>query len=203
MIQSGGQRVLVALLFLAAAIPGEGADIEVKAGGVSLTLPGPASDFGEVGDKLRTTIFELLVPSTNRLLSAYIPAKTLAELSGGLPASGLDTYAMVEVVRRHEYSDCTPGAFDQVLKGAEPAMGKFDAEKVGQLEQEMNIHLKSIGTKPIEMGHPEMLGAIFQCIRLCNAHGYQTGRPQRDHGRRHDGDANQAEIDFRLSFLQI
>ena len=68
------------MLFFAACLPSVGADLELKAGGIALTLPGPANDFVEAGDKLRSTFFELMVPS-NRLVSAYLPAQTLAELN--------------------------------------------------------------------------------------------------------------------------
>jgi len=143
------------------------ADPKIKAGGTELTLPGPGSGFAEAGDKLRTTFFELLAPSSNRLLSAYVPEKTLERLNAGR-SDELDIYAMVEVPRRAEYSDVTPQAFEQVLKGVEPSMGKLQLN-VGELQQEMNTRLQSLGTKPIDIGHPEMLGGIF---RKSNAAGF-------------------------------
>ncbi len=156
------RRFGLILLLLATRLPTWGADFEVKAGGVVVTLPGPADDFREAGDKLRTTFFELLVPSNNRLLSAYLPAKTFELLAGGSQAADLDVYAMVEVPRRAEYADCTPEAFQQVLKGLEPSLGRFDAKKADDLEQELNLRLKALGTKPVEIGPPEMLGGVFQ-----------------------------------------
>jgi hypothetical protein len=66
---------------------------------------------------------------------------------------------MVEVPRQAEYADCSPELFQTVLKGVEPAFGKLE---VANVETELNLRLKSRGTKPIEVGHPEMLGAIFQ-----------------------------------------
>jgi len=68
----------------------------------------------------------------------------------------------VEVSRQAEYDECTPQAFQQVLKSVEPTLGKFDAKKIGQLQDEMNSRLQSLGTKPIDIGHPEMLGGVFQ-----------------------------------------
>jgi hypothetical protein len=161
LIHTGDHRYWLVLPFFAACLSAVGADPEVKAGGIVLTLPAPANDFADAGDKLRTTFFELLVPSNNRLLSAYVPAKTRMEASGGKMPPGLDAYAMVEVSRQAEYTDCTPQAFEQVLKSVEPSMGKLDAKKIGELEQELNIHLKSLSKRPIQVGHPEMLGAIF------------------------------------------
>jgi hypothetical protein len=136
-------------------------DPQIKAGGVELTLPGPG-DFREVGEKLRMTVFESLVPSTNRLLTAYVPASTLAQLTAGKASSRLELYAMLEVPKQTEYADCTPQAFEQVLKSLEPTMGKFDATKVGELEVGIDRRLKSLGAKPMEAGRPEMLGAVYQ-----------------------------------------
>jgi hypothetical protein len=42
------------------------------------------------------------------------------------------------------------------------SMGKLDAGNVQDLQQEMNLRLKSLGSKPIDIGHPEMLGGTFQ-----------------------------------------
>jgi hypothetical protein len=147
----------------------KGPDPEVKAGGVVLTLPGPASDFAEVGDRLRTTVFELMAPSSNRLLTAYLPARYLGDSNGGTSAGPFDVSALVEVPRQAEYRACKPKDFEELLKGLESTMGKFDAEHVEQVENELNTRLKSLGTKPIEMGHPEMLGGIF---RKTDASGY-------------------------------
>ncbi len=160
LIRLGHKRFRVSLLLFGVCFTVIAADPKVSAGGVELTLPGPGSDFAEAGDKLRTTFFELLAPSSNRLLSAYLPEKTLATLNAG-KSLDLDIYSMVEVPRRAEYSDVTPQAFEEVLKGMETSMGKFDSN-VGDLQQEMNLRLKSLGVKPIEIGHPEMLGGIFR-----------------------------------------
>lgn len=99
-------RFVVALLLAATYLRAAAAEPEVKAGGVSLKLPGPASDFAEVGDKLRTTFFALLAPSSNRLLTAYVPAQALERLNANA-SGGLDFYALVEVSRRAEHTDLT------------------------------------------------------------------------------------------------
>jgi len=162
LIHTGDKRFWLGVLLLAACLPAVGADPEVRTGGIVIKLPGPATDFEEAGDQLRTTFFELLTPSTNRLLSAYLPSQILVKWNARKPGA-LDVYA-----RQAEYSDCTPQAFDQVLKSVEPSMGKLDV-KVGEIEQEINIRLKSLGTRPIEVDHPEMLGNIF---RKSNAAGF-------------------------------
>lgn len=138
------------------------ADPVVKAGGVPLMIPGPTSDFVESGDRVRTTLFELLVPSTNRLLSAYLPSQALSDLLAGKTTGTMDVYAMAEVPRRAEYTDCTPQIYAQVVKGLEPAMGKLDPEKLGNLEEEINLHLKSFDIKRIQVGQTESLGGVFK-----------------------------------------
>jgi hypothetical protein len=154
--------LMMALLSLGTCLAAAGAEPEVKAGGVSLTLPGPTGGFAEVGDRLKTTFFELLAPSTNRLLTAYVPTQALEQLNAGKASGGLDIYALVEVSRRTEYTDLTSQAFQKLLESMGPALGKLDTQKVGDVTEEINIRLKSLGTKPIEVGHPEMLGGIFQ-----------------------------------------
>jgi hypothetical protein len=76
---------------------------------------------------------------------------------------------MVEVARRAEYADCTPQAFDQFLQSVAPSLGSFDAKKLGELEEELNIRLKHLGSKPFAIDRPEMLGGIFKKL---NASGF-------------------------------
>jgi hypothetical protein len=161
LIYPPAKAFLAVLLFFAACLPAACADPELKAGGTAVAVPGPAGDFVEAGDKLRAAFFELLVPSNNRLLSAYLQRKALTQTSEG-NRTVLDVYAMVEVPRRAEYADCTPQAFEKVLKSTEAYMGKWSAKNTGELEQELNNHLKTLGAKPIEVGRPEMLGGIFR-----------------------------------------
>lgn len=136
--------------------------VSMKAGGVELVLPAPSPGFAEVGDRLRTGVFELLAPSSNRLLSAYLPAQYLADARAGKIAPTMDTYAMVQVPRRAEYADCTPEAFDSVLKGLVGGGPKLDTPEVKASLDEISLRLKALGGKPIELGRPEMLGTIFQ-----------------------------------------
>ncbi len=143
----------------AAAKPAEAP--HAKAGGVDLAVPGPGG-FPEVGDRLRTTVFEVLTPTSNRLLTAYVPAETLAELSSGKIGDGLRHYAMLEVPRQGEYVDCTPEAFAQVQEGMEAAMGKLDSKTLGDAADELNLRLKSLGSKPLEAGRPEPLGGLYK-----------------------------------------
>lgn len=125
---------------------GVGGGCGVSSGRRGAGTAGPSSDFSEVGEQLRITFFELLAPSSNRLVSAYIPTRTLAEISQGKALNGLEVYGLAEVPRQAEYTDCTPQVFQQLLKSVEPIMGNLDAEKIGRFAEEVNARLQSLGT---------------------------------------------------------
>lgn len=154
--------VFLTLLLLGTSITAAGANPQVKAGGVTFDLPSPADGFVEVGDRLRTTVFDLFAPSNNRLLTAYVPALTLDKLNAGMTTGDLDAYGMIEVSRQAEYAELTTQAFQKLLESMGPALGKLAAQKIGDVTEEINIRLKSLGNKPIEVGHPEMLGQLFE-----------------------------------------
>ena len=162
MLPAGKRCAAIALLFLCAPITGAmAADPEAKAGGVSLVLPAPPGDFIEVGDKLRSMFFELLVPSSNRLLTAYAPPSKI-DLIGKVKDPGLDSYGMVEVLRQAEYTDFTPDDFEQIVQALDTSLGKVAAEQAGDAMDEINLRLKQLGGKPIEVGQPVMLGGFFR-----------------------------------------
>lgn len=135
---------------------------QFRAGGVSLTLPAPPGDFVEVGDKLRTTLFELLAPSNNRLLSAYATPTVVSRLSEGKTGTGLGTYGMVEVSRQAEYAECTAEIFGKLRSDVQSTFSKAGSDGFGDLQEEMNLRLKTLDAAKVEIGHPEMLGALFE-----------------------------------------
>jgi hypothetical protein len=104
----------------------------------------------------------LLAPSTNRLLTAYLPPEAFAKLNAGKLTVGLELYGLVEVLRQAEYVDCTPAAFQELSKNVGTSLGKVAADKMGDVQEEMAVRLKALGAKPIEIGKPEMLGGIFE-----------------------------------------
>ncbi len=162
MLRAGKGCAAITLFLLCAPITRAIApDPEAKAGGVPLVLPAPPGDFVEVGDKLRSMFFELLTPSPNRLLTAYAPPSKI-DMIGKIKDPGLDGYGMIEVLRQAEYTDITPDAFEQVVKAMDTSLGKVAAEQAGVTADEINLRLKQLGRKPIEAGHPEMLGGFFR-----------------------------------------
>jgi len=156
-------------LFLGASLPSVGADNQVQLGRVTLILPGPTSEFAEVGEALRKTLFTQIVPPTNRLLSAYVPAHSFLE-NGGRGPRELEVYAMVQVPREAEDADCTPQDFQQVLRSIGPFVGTLDAHDTEELVNQASIRLQSLGLQSIgAAGRPELLGAMF---RKPNASGF-------------------------------
>jgi hypothetical protein len=135
---------------------------QAKIGGVELLLPNPDGDFTEVGDRLRTTVFELLAPSTNRLLTAYVSSKTQQNLLSGNATGGLGTYGMVEVPRRAEYADLTSQAFDELANNVAASLGVVTAKVTIDAEDEINVRLKALGGKPLGIDRPEMVGVLFR-----------------------------------------
>jgi hypothetical protein len=95
-------------------------------------------------------------------------------MNAGKKIAGMDAYALVEVPRQAECTDCPPEAFDEILKGMEPAFGALGKAKFGALEDEVNIQLKTLGAKALEIGQPEMLGGAF---RKTDAAGYAMLTP--------------------------
>lgn len=162
-----GIRTSVAVLFLGVCVAAHGADLKVRAGGLDLTMPAP-DNFQDSGEKFRTTLFELMVPSANRLVAAFAPAAEIAKMDAGNSSGGLDAYAIVEAPRQMEYADCTPEVFEQVLK----SVGAPAAELAGkQATEEMNFRLKTLGQRSVDIGSPENLGGIFQ---KTDAYGYAS-----------------------------
>ena len=81
---------------------------------------------------------------------------------------GLDTYAMIQVPRQLEYADCTPEAFQQMLKSTGAPAGEVVRERA---LEEMNVRLKSFGQGSIDVGGTQDLGAVF---RKTDAYGSVT-----------------------------
>jgi hypothetical protein len=137
---------------------------QAKCGGVELSLPGPEGDFIEAGDRLRTGLFELLTPSTNRLLTAYVPAKVQQELLSGKASGGLGVYAMVQVSRQAEYADVTPQDFEQGVNTIASSMGSIAETVKDNVTDEINVRLKQFGGKSIATDRPEILGVVFRKV---------------------------------------
>ncbi len=132
-----------------------------RVGGVSITLPAPDSSFAEVGAEHRSTIFELFVPTENRLISAYVPSKELADLDTDKPRGATPTYGMIEVARRAESLTCGPSEFKQVTDGASESMGSMMSSVSGNVEAEMNRRLAALDLGSVSLGETKPIGGFF------------------------------------------
>ena len=141
-----------------------------KIGGKEIILPGPSDDYEEVGDRLRTTFFELLTHPSDRLVSAYLSSQTLVDLTAGKTANGLGIYGMVQTPRLQEYDDCSPENFQQVLAGLKQSLGQIDSGMLkGQMQGAMSDQLSTAGLKSVALDGFKALGLAFQ---KPNATGY-------------------------------
>jgi hypothetical protein len=132
-------------------------------GGKEMVLPGPSRDFEEVGDRLRTTFFELLTHPSDRLVAAYLSSQTLADLTAGKNTGSLGLYGMVQAPRLQEYADCTPADFQEVLAGLKQVMGQTDnATLVEQMQGAMSNQLNTMGFKSVSLEGFKPLGLAFQ-----------------------------------------
>lgn len=132
-------------------------------GGKEMVLPGPSNDFEEVGDRLRTTFFEMLTHPSDRLVAAYITSQTLADLTAGKATNGLGVSGMVETPRSQEYADCTPESFREVAAGIKQSLGETDSDRLaGQIQGAMGDRLNSVGLKSVELAGFKLVGTAFQ-----------------------------------------
>lgn len=75
----------------------------------------------------------------------------------------MTAYGMVEIPRRAEYADCSREAFAKLVSGMESSFGSAAVTKgVQETEEQMNLRLKTLGVKQLEIGHPEMSGRLFR-----------------------------------------
>ncbi|MGA2457035.1 MAG: hypothetical protein ABSF85_05675 [Terriglobales bacterium] len=135
--------------------------VAFKAGGTPIVIPTPTKDMVEVGDAKRE-LLEVLVPTSSRLLSAFLLTNDLLRLPN-VDVKGMSKYALVEVSRRSEYLDCEPSNFKEEIGSVKAQFGdSFNYwEKEG--EKEFNHRIKSLGLDKatLSLGKPIQLGRFF------------------------------------------
>ncbi len=140
-----------------------------KAGGTPIILPGPENDFVEVGDEYRSVIFELMVPTSNRLISAYVRDQDLPMLKGQRRGVTMPTYAMIQVLRRAEYADCSIENFREVVNGANQSMESTLMSASKDMEAEFNRRMKALDLNTLQIGEVKQVGSFFD---KPNAYGF-------------------------------
>ncbi len=132
-----------------------------RAGGKSIAIPQPSADLAETGSDYRV-ILEPLAPDTNRLLAAFVLPADMDGIKAGI-SKPLDRYALVEVLRKAEFSDIDPDTFKQITDGVGQQFGgSLDATLKDQ-EEAFNLRMKALnsGASTISFDKPTPLGSLF------------------------------------------
>ncbi|MGH9583340.1 MAG: hypothetical protein ACRD4O_10425 [Bryobacteraceae bacterium] len=101
---------------------------------------------------------------TNRLVSAYALSKDLPLSSRSTNAPS--TYAMVEVLRRAEYWNCSSEEFVQAASQVMDEMsksggGSLMSDARDETQEEINRRLQSLDLGKMEIGSMKMIGSFF------------------------------------------
>ncbi len=154
--------VLLCALF-ALALSLHAADCPTMAGGVPVVIPPPDKEFVEAGDK--RNFFDYMVPSSNRLLCAFVPVDFLPRLKN--PASGMGQYLLVELSRKldDENTETTSAVFEKVVLGVKQQFADSSTlnHTVQATSEEIRSKLKKLDqSKDVSIGTPVPLGTLFQ-----------------------------------------
>jgi hypothetical protein len=156
-------------------------DTSFRVGAVSLDLPAPSQDLVEMGSDYRVLI-DYAVPSTNRLVAAFIPPDTLAEMKKGAHQD-VRRYALVEVIRRFEFADLDVTNFQSVVDVTSKQSGTDSLNQAAaNQEEEVNRKITAMGinTGKIAIDKPVQLGAFFS---KQNAYGFGMMLPMSADGK--------------------
>jgi hypothetical protein len=133
-----------------------------KVGGTPIVIPAPTKDLVELGDNKRE-VMEVLVPSTNRLLAAFVLAEDLPNFaaSGGHPV--MSKYAMVEVSRRVENTDMEASHFNALVDTVKAQWGDILSSSAKNFEEDFHNRLKAhhFEDATVTLGQPIQLGCII------------------------------------------
>lgn len=131
-----------------------------KAGGTPIAIPPPTAKMSEVGYDNRE-LMNVFVPTTNRLIAAFVLTADLPTL--GKEASGrlLSEYAMVEVPRRGEYIDVGADDFKEFAEGLGKQFGAVVNESTGESEEDLNRRMHALDLGSVTMRKPLQLGCFF------------------------------------------
>lgn len=132
-----------------------------RAGLKSISIPSPTTDLVETGTDYRV-LLEPLSPTTNRLIAAFVVPADLDALRSGRSAA-LNRYALVEIMRRSEFTDVTPEMFKQVADAIGAQFGAEVNSSLKDQQDEINRRIKALNSKPAEvtLEKPVELGTLF------------------------------------------
>ena len=133
-----------------------------KAGGIPILIPPPTTSMSEVGYDNRE-FMEVFVPSTNRLIAAFVQTEDLPSLTSKSIQLRLSRYAMVQVPRRGEYIECGASDFRELTEGAKKRFGDLMKRSMEEADDEFNHRMKALDLDDATMslGKPVQLGCLF------------------------------------------
>jgi hypothetical protein len=139
-----------------------------RAGLKSIAIPAPTNDLSEIGPDYRV-LFEPLAADTNRLIAAFTSSDEAAAMHAG-SSEGLKQYALVEVLRRAEFTTVTPELFKQVEDTMATQFGTTLNSTLKDQQDELNHKLKAaIGDSAtaVNLEKPVQLGVLFSKPDAC------------------------------------
>ena len=131
-----------------------------QVGGKTVAIPSPGSEFSEVGDANRDGM-KVFVPESNRLVSGFVLSTDLPKLFKTEKNDMMVRYALVEVPKTSEFTDCNTADFKDVVSGVDESLknGNYVAESETEFNNRMKkMHLDSL---QIRIGQPAPLGRFF------------------------------------------
>jgi hypothetical protein len=139
-----------------------------RAGLKSIAIPAPTSELSEIGPDYRV-LFEPLVADSNRLIAAFTTSDDAAAMRAG-KSEGMKEYALVEVLRRAEFTTVTPELFKQVEDTMATQFGTTLNSTLKDQQDELNHKLKAaIGDSAtaVNLEKPVQLGVLFSKPDAC------------------------------------
>ena len=142
--------------------PAKPAEIQSYRSGLkSIVIPPPTADLSEMGSDYRV-LAESFAPDTNRLLAAFLTADDSANLRSGV-SKPFSRYALVETLRRAEFTDINADTYKQVADAVAQQFGAaLDAPTKDQ-QDVINRKLKAMRgvDATLTVDKPMPLGALF------------------------------------------
>lgn len=132
-----------------------------RVGARSIAIPAPPAGLEETGSDYRV-LLDVLVPSNNRMVAAFVPPAVLQVLTTG-KRPALTQYALVEVPRTLEFTDLSPAVFGQIVDTMNQQFGAVMNSTLKDQQDDLNRRLKALNpnTTAVTIDKPVLLGSLF------------------------------------------
>jgi len=135
----------------------------VIVGGINILIPPPTAHFVEVGEEKRD-LWQVLTPTTNRLVRVFVLSEERPRLNGDNPLSAISVSGVVNTLRGGEAEDWTTNEFLEFVKSCQEAIGDTATLNVysKELEDELNRRITALGSDSLVVfGGMTPLGRFF------------------------------------------